>query len=112
VCAEGRISEKGGQDCYGHEDFKQLGEEKLRLKITLKLKFQTLKYVQMTQSKKRNDQTYIRMQLQQLHWILHFQAIQCKRENITRALTKTGHDTILIKPTLQQHNNPRLDPPC
>jgi hypothetical protein len=33
-------------------------------------------------------------------------------ENITRKLTKMGHDTTAIKPTLQQHNNPRLDPPC
>jgi hypothetical protein len=33
-------------------------------------------------------------------------------EKITRKLTKTGHDTAAIKPTLQQHNNPRLDPPC
>ena len=33
-------------------------------------------------------------------------------EKITRKLTKTGHDTVAIKPTLQQHNNPRLDPPC
>jgi hypothetical protein len=33
-------------------------------------------------------------------------------ENITRKLTKTGHDTATIKSTLQQHNNPRLDPPC
>jgi hypothetical protein len=33
-------------------------------------------------------------------------------EKITRKLTKTGHDTTAIKPTLQQHNNPRLDPPC
>jgi hypothetical protein len=33
-------------------------------------------------------------------------------KNITRKLTKTGHDTAAIKPTLQQHNNPRLDPPC
>jgi hypothetical protein len=31
---------------------------------------------------------------------------------ITRELTKTGHDTTLIKPTLQQHKNPQLDPPC
>ena len=33
-------------------------------------------------------------------------------ENITRKLTKTGHNTAAIKPTLQQHNNPQLDPPC
>jgi hypothetical protein len=33
-------------------------------------------------------------------------------ENITRKLTKTGHDTTAIKPKLQQHNNPQLDPPC
>jgi hypothetical protein len=32
-------------------------------------------------------------------------------EKITRELTKIGHDTTIIKPTLQQHNNPRLDPP-
>jgi len=32
-------------------------------------------------------------------------------ENITRKLNKIGHDTAAIKPTLQQHNNPRLDPP-
>jgi hypothetical protein len=30
----------------------------------------------------------------------------------TREMTKTSHDTTVIKPTLQQHNNPRLDPPC
>jgi hypothetical protein len=33
-------------------------------------------------------------------------------KNITRKLTKTGQDITTIKPTLQQHNNPRLDPPC
>jgi hypothetical protein len=33
-------------------------------------------------------------------------------EKITRKLTKTGHDTAPIKTTLQQHNNPLLDPPC
>jgi hypothetical protein len=33
-------------------------------------------------------------------------------ENITRKMTKTSHDTTAIKPTLQQHNNPQLDPPC
>ena len=33
-------------------------------------------------------------------------------ENITRKLTKIGHDIAAIKPTLQQHNNPRMDPPC
>ena len=78
--AEGRLSKKGGQDCYGHQAFKQLGEEKIRLKITLKLKIQTLKYVQTTQSQQHNDQTYITMQLKQLDWILHAWAIQCKRE--------------------------------
>jgi hypothetical protein len=31
---------------------------------------------------------------------------------ITRELTKIGLNTTVIKPTLQQHNNPRLDPPC
>jgi hypothetical protein len=67
------------QDCYEHQAFKQLGEEKIRLKITLKLKLQTLKYVQTTQSQQHNDQTYITMQLQQLDWILHARAIQCKR---------------------------------
>ena len=50
------------------------------------------------------------MQLQQLDWILHARAIQCKREK-DHKLTKTGHDTTAMKPTLQQHNNPRLDPP-
>jgi hypothetical protein len=30
----------------------------------------------------------------------------------TREMNKTGHDTTVIKPKLQQHNNPRLDPPC
>jgi hypothetical protein len=71
-----------------------------------------LKYVQTTQSQQHNDKTYITIHLQQLDWILHAQDIQCKREKITRELTKTGHDTTVIKPTLQQHNNPRLDPPC
>jgi hypothetical protein len=33
-------------------------------------------------------------------------------KKIIREMTKTGHDTTIIKPTLQQHNNPRLDPPC
>jgi hypothetical protein len=33
-------------------------------------------------------------------------------KNITRELTKTSHDTTVIKPTLQQNNNPQLDPPC
>jgi len=32
-------------------------------------------------------------------------------EKITRKMTKTGHDTTAIKPTLQQYNNPQLDPP-
>ena len=27
-------------------------------------------------------------------------------------LTKTSHNIVVIKPALQQHNNPRLDPPC
>jgi hypothetical protein len=71
VLTKGRISKKGGKYCYGHQAFKQHGEEKLRLKITLKLKLQTLKYVQTTQSQQHNDQTYITMQLQQLDWILH-----------------------------------------
>jgi hypothetical protein len=35
-----------------------------------------------------------------------------RRIKITREPTKIGHDTTIIKPTLQQHNNPRLDPPC
>jgi hypothetical protein len=33
-------------------------------------------------------------------------------EKLTRKMTKTGHNTTAMKPTLQQHNNPRLDPPC
>ena len=33
-------------------------------------------------------------------------------KKITRELTKNVHDTIVIQPTLQQHNNDRLDPPC
>jgi hypothetical protein len=33
-------------------------------------------------------------------------------KEITRELTKNGHDTTVIKSTLQQHNNPRQDPPC
>jgi hypothetical protein len=52
------------------------------------------------------------MQLQQLDWILHAHPFIVRGKNITRKLTKTGHDTAAIKPTLQQHNNPRLDPPC
>ena len=55
------------------------GEEKLKIKITLELKLQTLKFVQTTQSQQHNDQTYITMKLQQLDWILHARAIQCKR---------------------------------
>jgi hypothetical protein len=43
--SRGRLSERGGQVCHEHLAFKQLGEEKLRLKSTLELKFQTLKYV-------------------------------------------------------------------
>ena len=35
-----------------------------------------------------------------------------REKKITREMTKTSHDTTVIKPTLQQHNNPRLDPPC
>jgi hypothetical protein len=27
-------------------------------------------------------------------------------------MNKTDHDTAIIKPPLQQHNDPRLDPPC
>jgi hypothetical protein len=60
--------------------FKKLGEEKIKLKTSLELKLQTLKYVQTTQSQQHNDQTYITMQLQQLDWILHARAIQRKRE--------------------------------
>jgi hypothetical protein len=52
------------------------------------------------------------MQLQQLDWILHADPFSVRGKKITRELTKTGHDTTVIKPTLQQHNNPRLDPPC
>jgi hypothetical protein len=33
-------------------------------------------------------------------------------KKITREMTKTSHDTTVIKPTLQQHNNLQLDPPC
>jgi hypothetical protein len=33
-------------------------------------------------------------------------------EKITRNMTKTSYNTVAIKPTLQQHNNPRLNPPC
>jgi hypothetical protein len=32
---------------------------------------------------KHNDQTYITMQLQQLDWIIHARALQCKREKTT-----------------------------
>jgi hypothetical protein len=38
--------------------------------------------------------------------------LSVRGKKITRKLTKTGHDTAAIKPTLQKHNNPRLDPPC
>ena len=40
------------------------------------------------------------------------ESFSVRGEKITRNLTKNGHDTAAIKPTLQQHNNPRLDPPC
>jgi hypothetical protein len=46
--SRGRLSEKGGQVCHGHLAFKQLGEEKLRHKSTLEIKFQTLKYITTT----------------------------------------------------------------
>jgi hypothetical protein len=71
-----------------------------------------MKYVQTTQSQEHNDQTYITMQLQQLDWILHVQEFNVRGRNITRDLTNSGHDTTIIKPTLQHHNNPQLDPPC
>jgi hypothetical protein len=64
----------------GIRPFKQLGEEKLRLKSNLELKLQTLKYVTGTQSQQHNDQTYITMQLQQLDWILHARVIQCEEK--------------------------------
>jgi hypothetical protein len=84
VRAEGRLSERGERDCYGHQAFQQLGEEKLKLKSNLELKLQTLKYVQATQLQQQNDQTSIILQLQQLDWIFHARAIQCKREKITQ----------------------------
>jgi hypothetical protein len=33
-------------------------------------------------------------------------------KEITRELTKVGHNTTVTKPILQQHNNPQMDPPC
>jgi hypothetical protein len=39
IVKEGRISEKGEQGCYEHQNFKQFGKEKLRLKITLMPRF-------------------------------------------------------------------------
>ena len=78
---ERKLSDKGEQDYYEHQVFKQLREGKLILKITLEHKIQTLKYVQTKQSQQHNDQTYIAMHLKQLEWILHAWAIQCKREN-------------------------------
>ena len=35
-----------------------------------------------------------------------------REKKITREQTKTGHNATVIKPTLQQHNNPQLDPRC
>jgi hypothetical protein len=46
--SRGKTSEKGEQVFHGHPTFKQLGEEKLRHKSTLGLKFQTLKYIKVT----------------------------------------------------------------
>jgi hypothetical protein len=36
-------------------------------------------------------------------------SVRGKRQH--KKLSKTDHDTAIIKPTLQQHNNPRLDHP-
>jgi hypothetical protein len=35
-----------------------------------------------------------------------------RRNKITKKLTETGHNNIIIKPTLQYNYNPHLDPPC
>jgi hypothetical protein len=68
--------------------------------------------LQATQLQQQDDQTSIILQLQQLDWIFHARAIQCKKEKIHREMSKTDHDTAIIKPPLQQHNNSRLDHPC
>jgi hypothetical protein len=52
------------------------------------------------------------MQLQQLTKSSMLEPFTVRGKNITMELTKTSHDTTVIKPTLQQHNNPRLDPSC
>jgi hypothetical protein len=40
--------------------------------------------VQATQLQQQDDQTFITLQLQQLDWIFHARAIQCKREKTTQ----------------------------
>jgi hypothetical protein len=35
-----------------------------------------------------------------------------RREKEHKEMNKTDHDTTIIKPPLQQHNNPHLDHPC
>jgi hypothetical protein len=45
-------------------------------------------------------------------WIIHARVIQRWREKTTQKLIKTGRDVTVIKPTSQEHNYPRLDPPC
>jgi hypothetical protein len=35
-----------------------------------------------------------------------------RRKQIHREMNKTDHDTAIIKPPLQQYNDPRLDHPC
>jgi hypothetical protein len=50
--------------------------------------------------------------MQQLDWIFHARAIQCEREKKHWELSKTDHDTAIIKPPLEQYYDPRMDHPC
>jgi len=77
ICGESQYFPSLG--IYVKDDW-QLGEEKLKLKSTLELKLQTLKYATGTQSQQHSDQTYITMQVRQIDCILHAQDIHHKRE--------------------------------
>ena len=63
-------------------------------------------------SQKHSNQTSITMQLQKLVWILHARAFQHKKKQGNKENTKIGHNSIIMKPTLQYSCNPHLDPPC
>jgi hypothetical protein len=112
VRAEGRLRRKGEGGFPGHQAFQQLREENPNSRASLSSNPDTEICLQGTQLQLQYDQTSIILQLQQLDWILHARAIQCEKETYTQGMNKTDHDTTIIKPPLQQYNDPRLDHPC